>query len=35
MAVPRLREKKCFIKLDPSKIPSEKFNDTSSIKGEV
>jgi len=33
MAVPRLRENKCFIKLDPSKIPSEKFNDASSIKG--
>jgi 5-formyltetrahydrofolate cyclo-ligase len=33
MAVPRLRQKRCFIKLDPSKIPSEKFNDASSIKG--
>ena len=33
MAMPRLRENKCFIKLDPSKIPSEKFNDASSIKG--
>ncbi len=33
MAVPRLREKKCFIKLDPSKIPSKKFYEASSIKG--
>ena len=33
MAVPRLREKKCFIKLDPSKIPSEKFHEAASIKG--
>jgi len=33
MAVPRLREKKCFIKLDPSKISSQKFSDASSIKG--
>jgi 5-formyltetrahydrofolate cyclo-ligase len=33
MAVPRLRQKRCFIKLDPSKIPLEKFNDASSIKG--
>jgi 5-formyltetrahydrofolate cyclo-ligase len=33
MAVPRLREKKCFIKLDPSKIPSQKFHEASSIKG--
>jgi 5-formyltetrahydrofolate cyclo-ligase len=33
MAVPRLREKKCFIKLDPSKIPSKKFHEASSIKG--
>jgi 5-formyltetrahydrofolate cyclo-ligase len=33
MAVPRLREKKCFIKLDPSKISSQKFSDPSSIKG--
>lgn len=32
MAVPRLREKKCFIKLDPSKIPSKKFHEASSIK---
>jgi 5-formyltetrahydrofolate cyclo-ligase len=33
MAVPRLREKKCFIKLDPTKIPSKKFLEASSIKG--
>jgi len=33
MAVPRLREKKCFIKLDPSKIPSKKYFEASSIKG--
>jgi 5-formyltetrahydrofolate cyclo-ligase len=33
MAVPRLKEKKCFIKLDPSKIPSKKFHEASSIKG--
>ena len=33
MAVPRLREKKCFIKLDPSKISSQRFSDASSIKG--
>jgi 5-formyltetrahydrofolate cyclo-ligase len=33
MTVPRLREKKCFIKLDPSKIPAKKIRDASSIKG--
>jgi 5-formyltetrahydrofolate cyclo-ligase len=33
MAVPRLRENKCFIKLDPSKIPSGKLYDASSING--
>lgn len=33
MAVPRLRAKKCFIKLDPLKIPSERFKEASSIKG--
>ncbi len=33
MAVPRLREKKCFVKLDPSKIPSKKFYEASSIQG--
>jgi len=33
MAVPRLREKKCFIKLDPSRIPSKRLHDASSIKG--
>jgi 5-formyltetrahydrofolate cyclo-ligase len=33
MAVPRLRERKCFIKLDPAKIPSKKVFEASSIKG--
>lgn len=33
MAVPRLREKKCFVKLDPSKISPQKFHEASSIKG--
>ncbi len=33
MAVPRLREKKCFVKLDPSRIPLKKLHDASSIKG--
>jgi 5-formyltetrahydrofolate cyclo-ligase len=33
MAVPRLREKKCFVKLDPSKMSSQKFSEASSIKG--
>lgn len=33
MAVPRLGEKKCFIKLDPLKIPSQKFFEASSIQG--
>jgi 5-formyltetrahydrofolate cyclo-ligase len=33
MAVPRLREKKCFIKLDPSKIPSKNIREASTIKG--
>jgi 5-formyltetrahydrofolate cyclo-ligase len=33
MAVPRLREKKCFIELDPSRIPPQKFYEASSIKG--
>jgi 5-formyltetrahydrofolate cyclo-ligase len=33
MAVPRLREKKCFIRLDPSKISIQKFREASSIKG--
>ena len=33
MAVPRLREKRCFIKLDPLEIPSKKFHEASSIKG--
>jgi 5-formyltetrahydrofolate cyclo-ligase len=33
MAVPRLRERRCFIKLDPAKIPPKKFYEASSIKG--
>jgi 5-formyltetrahydrofolate cyclo-ligase len=33
MAVPRLREKQCFVKLDPAKIPSNKLHEASSIKG--
>ena len=33
MAVPRLREEKCFVKLDPSKIPGRKIYEASSIKG--
>jgi len=33
MAVPRLREKKCFIKLDPSKISSKDIPEASTIKG--
>ncbi len=33
MAVPRLKEKKCFIKLDPSKISSKNFSEASTIKG--
>jgi len=33
MAVPKLREKKCFIKLDPSKIPQKNIHEASTIKG--
>ncbi len=33
MAVPRLREKKCFIKLDPAKIPQKNIREASTIKG--
>jgi 5-formyltetrahydrofolate cyclo-ligase len=33
MAVPRLREEKCFIKLDPAKIPPKNIREASSIKG--
>lgn len=33
MAVPRLRERKCFIKLDPAQIPPQKLLEASSIKG--
>jgi 5-formyltetrahydrofolate cyclo-ligase len=33
MAIPRLKEKRCFIKLDPLKIRSQKYFEASSIKG--
>ncbi len=33
MAVPRLREKKCFIRLDPRIIPEGKMREASSIRG--
>lgn len=33
MAVPRLREKKCFIKLDPSKISNKNILEASTIQG--
>jgi 5-formyltetrahydrofolate cyclo-ligase len=33
MAVPRLREKECFIELDSSKIPRKNFHQASTIKG--
>jgi 5-formyltetrahydrofolate cyclo-ligase len=33
MAVPRLREKKCFVKLHPKNIPPQKLFEASSIKG--
>lgn len=33
MAVPRLREKECFIKLDPSKISPKNIPEASTIKG--
>jgi len=33
MAVPRLREKDCFVKLDPAKIPSGRLFEASSIRG--
>lgn len=33
MAVPRLRERKCFIKLDPSRIPHKNIHGASTIKG--
>jgi 5-formyltetrahydrofolate cyclo-ligase len=33
MAVPRLREKKCFLKLDPSRIRAANFFQASTIKG--
>lgn len=33
MAVPRLREKKCFIKLDPAKIPQKDIREAATIKG--
>lgn len=33
MAVPRLRKKKCFVRLDPSKIRPENISEASTIKG--
>jgi 5-formyltetrahydrofolate cyclo-ligase len=33
MAVPRLREEECFVKLDPQEIPGKKIYEASSIKG--
>ncbi len=33
MAVPRLREEKCFIKLDPSRIVQKNIREASTIKG--
>jgi 5-formyltetrahydrofolate cyclo-ligase len=33
MAVPRLREKKCFIRLDPARIPGHKLAQAATIKG--
>jgi 5-formyltetrahydrofolate cyclo-ligase len=33
MAVPRLREKRCFIKLDPSRISPKNISEASTIKG--
>ncbi len=33
MAVPKLRQEKCFVRLDPSKIPQGKVYEASSIKG--
>jgi 5-formyltetrahydrofolate cyclo-ligase len=33
MAVPRLREQKCFVRLEPAKIPSDKHYEPPSIKG--
>jgi 5-formyltetrahydrofolate cyclo-ligase len=35
MAVPRLRELRCFVKLDPARIPSAKWRDAASIAGSV
>jgi 5-formyltetrahydrofolate cyclo-ligase len=33
MAVPRLRERKCFIRLDPARIPGRKLAQAATIKG--
>lgn len=33
MAVPRLREERCFWRLDPTKIPPEKFQEAATIRG--
>ena len=33
MAVPRLREERCFWRLDPGKIPPEKFQEAATISG--
>ncbi len=33
MAVPRLKERKCFIRVDPEKVPPNRFREASTIKG--
>ncbi len=33
MAIPRLREERCFWRLDPTKIPPEKFQEAATIRG--
>jgi 5-formyltetrahydrofolate cyclo-ligase len=35
MAVPRLRELRCFVKLDPARIPRAKWRDAASIAGSL
>jgi 5-formyltetrahydrofolate cyclo-ligase len=35
MAVPRLRERRCFVKLDPARIPRAKWRDAASIAGSL
>jgi 5-formyltetrahydrofolate cyclo-ligase len=35
MAVPRLRELRCFVKLDPARIPRTKWRDAASIAGSL